>query len=58
MAEDNKIKDQRDLESGDNPEERKKISGKVEKKQEKQNNSQRDLESGDNPEERAKIAGK
>ncbi len=57
MMGENKSK-QRDLESGDNPEERKKISGKAAKKQEKQNNSQRDLESGDNPEEREKMSGK
>lgn len=47
---------QRDLESGDNPEERKRTSGKVEKKQESQNDGQKDLESGDNPEERKRRA--
>lgn len=51
-------KNKRDLESGDNPEERKKMAGKGIKKEEKQKNGQRDLESGDNPEEREKIAGK
>ena len=57
MAE-NKNKE-RDLESGDNPQERSKNSGKVEKKQDKQNNKgQRDLESGDNPEERRRGSGK
>lgn len=49
---------QRDLESGDNPEERKRTSGKVQKKQEEQNNDQKDLESGDNPEERKRRTGK
>lgn len=49
---------QRDLESGDNPQERKKMAGKLEKKQEKQPDSQKDLESGDNPEERKRITGK
>ena len=56
MAE-NKNK-QRDLESGDNPQERSKTSGKVEKKQDKQNKGERDLESGDNPEERRRGTGK
>lgn len=61
IMKDNKT-NQRDLESGDNPEERKKTAGKVEKNQVKQNNSQRgnsqrDLESGDNPEEREKMSG-
>lgn len=55
---DNKNK-QRDLESGDNPEERKKMAGKLTKKLDKQPaDRKRDLESGDNPEEREKISGK
>lgn len=49
---------QRDLESGDNPEDRKRTSGKVEKNQVNQNDGQRDLESGDNPEERKRRASK
>lgn len=56
MAE-NKNK-QRDLESGDNPEERKKMSGKVGGSQDKQKGGQKDLESGDNPEERKRTAQK
>ncbi|MDQ3534777.1 MAG: hypothetical protein M3421_04040 [Bacteroidota bacterium] len=54
----NNKNNQRDLESGDNPEERKKTSGKVEKKQGNQKNDQKDLESGDNPEERVRSTGK
>lgn len=50
MAEDKN--DHRDLESGDNPQERKKTSNRVEKKQIEKGNEQKDLESGDNPEER------
>lgn len=49
---------QRDLESGDNPEERKKSSGKAGKKQEDQDKGQKDLESGDNPAERKRGTGK
>lgn len=49
---------ERDLESGDNPQERSKISGKVEKKKEGQNKGQKDLESGDNPAERRRGSGK
>jgi hypothetical protein len=49
---------QNDLESGDNPEERARTSGKPERKQEKQNEGERDLESGDNPEERTRRSPK
>lgn len=47
-------KKQRDLESGDNPEERKYTSGKIEKHEE-QGNEEKDLESGDNPDERERT---
>lgn len=56
MAE-NKNKE-RDLESGDNPQERRNTSGKVEKKQEGETKGQKDLESGDNPAERQRGTGR
>lgn len=45
----------RHLESGDNPEERKK-SLPTEKEQDKKDNDSKDLESGDNPEERKRSS--
>ncbi len=49
---------QRDLESGDNPAERSRISGSGKRSHEGNKNEERDLESGDNPEERRRISGK
>lgn len=51
-----KEKEKRDLESGDNPEEREKSSGTTES--EKKEKKERDLESGDNPEERERTSDK
>lgn len=51
-----KEKEKRDLESGDNPAEREKISKS--KKTEKEEKKDRDLESGDNPEEREQTSEK
>ena len=48
--------EQRDLESGDNPEERERLGrGKIKKSME-DDNVQHDLESGDNPEERERTS--
>ena len=53
-----KDKEKRDLESGDNPAEREKLSGNQNKKEDTKEKEQRDLESGDNPEERERTTGK
>lgn len=57
MANKQKESKQRDLESGDNPEERKKTSEKISRGARKGDGA-RDLESGDNPSERKRTAGK
>ena len=44
---------QKDLESGDNPEEREQESGFEESEEE---SGQKDLESGDNPDERKRVS--
>ena len=53
-----KEKEQRDLESGDNPEERARTSRREKEKTKEKGSGQRDLESGDNPSERERTSNK
>lgn len=56
MTEKDKSKEQRDLESGDNPTERERTSDTTKEKQQ-ESEDQKDLESGDNPSERERSSG-